>query len=61
MQSLILQEVERAGAHGIALERLEWVLARKGGAGFRQLKTWLGEYDLLFLRRDRSDALVLLP
>jgi Holliday junction resolvase len=37
------------------------VKARKSGGGFRQLETWLGEYDLLFLRRDRADALVLLP
>jgi hypothetical protein len=37
------------------------VKARKDGGGFRQLETWLGDYDLLFLPRDRADALVLLP
>ena len=37
------------------------VKARKSGAGFTQLEKWLGEYDALFLRRDRGDALVLLP
>jgi hypothetical protein len=26
MQALILREVERAGAHGITRERLEWIL-----------------------------------
>jgi hypothetical protein len=37
------------------------VKARKSGAGFAQLEKWLGEYDALFLRRDRADALVVLP
>jgi hypothetical protein len=37
------------------------VKARKKGAGFTQLEKWLGDYDVLFLRRDRSDVLVLLP
>jgi Holliday junction resolvase len=37
------------------------VKARKNGAGFVQLETWLGEFDLLFLRRDHADPLVLLP
>jgi Holliday junction resolvase len=37
------------------------VKARKDGAGFTQLEKWLGSYDALFLRRDRADALVLLP
>jgi hypothetical protein len=35
--------------------------ARKNGAGFTTLEAWLGEYDCLFLRRDRADALVVLP
>jgi hypothetical protein len=26
-----------------------------------QLERWLGEYDILFLRRNHSDPLVLLP
>ena len=37
------------------------VKARKNGGGFAQLEKWLGDYDALFLRRDRADALVLLP
>jgi Holliday junction resolvase len=37
------------------------VKARKNGAGFVQLETWLGEFDLLFLRRDHAAPLVLLP
>jgi Holliday junction resolvase len=37
------------------------VKARKHGRGFTQLEKWLGEYDALFLRRNRADALVLLP
>jgi hypothetical protein len=37
------------------------VKARKNGTGFAQLEKWLGDYDALFLRRDRADALVLLP
>jgi Holliday junction resolvase len=35
--------------------------ARKNGAGFVQLEAWLGEFDLLFLRRNNADPLVLLP
>src|ERR1700756_1240204 len=35
--------------------------ARGNGGGFVQLERWLGEYDLLFLRRDNADALVLAP
>ena len=35
--------------------------ARKSGGGFKQLATWLGEFDLLFLSRDHADPLVLLP
>ena len=37
------------------------VKARKGGAGFITLEKWLGEYDALFLRRNNSDPLVVLP
>jgi hypothetical protein len=33
--------------------------AHKNGAGFVQLETWLGGYDVLFLRR--NNPLVLLP
>jgi Holliday junction resolvase len=35
--------------------------ARKNGDGFKQLETWLGEFDALFLRRNNADPLVLLP
>jgi hypothetical protein len=37
------------------------VKARKDGGGFLQLERWLGEYDVLFLRRNNADPLVLLP
>ena len=37
------------------------VKARKNGSGFAQLEKWLGEYQVLFLRRDRADPLVVLP
>jgi hypothetical protein len=37
------------------------VKGRKGADGFRMLERWLGEYDLLFLRRNRSAPLVVLP
>jgi Holliday junction resolvase len=37
------------------------VKSRKNGAGFATLEKWLGEYDVLFLRRDNSEPLVLLP
>jgi Holliday junction resolvase len=35
--------------------------ARKNGVGFVQLERWLGEYDVLFLRRNHADPLVLVP
>jgi Holliday junction resolvase len=35
--------------------------ARKDGGGFVQLERWLGEYDVLFLRRNNADPLVLVP
>ena len=35
--------------------------ARKSGGGFTTLERWLGDFDLLVLRRDRADPLVLLP
>jgi hypothetical protein len=37
------------------------VKSRKNGSGFAQLEKWLGEYDALFLRRNNSDPMVLLP
>src|SRR5919201_409871 len=37
------------------------VKARKNGGGFTTIERWLGEYDLLLLRRDHADPIVLLP
>jgi Holliday junction resolvase len=37
------------------------VKARKGGKGFALLERWLGDGDLLFLRRDRGEPLVVMP
>jgi Holliday junction resolvase len=37
------------------------IKARKSGAGFVQLETWLGEYDALFLKRNNADPMVCLP
>lgn len=37
------------------------VKGRKDGKGFALLEKWLGEYDLLFLRRDRKKPLVVMP
>ena len=37
------------------------VKARAGGGGFKTLERWLGDNDLLFLRRDRSTPLVVMP
>ena len=37
------------------------VKARGNGSGFTQLEKWLGDYQVLFLRRDRADPLVVLP
>jgi Holliday junction resolvase len=35
--------------------------ARKNGGGFVQIESWLAEHDLLFLKRNHADPLVLLP
>src|SRR6516164_3501021 len=35
--------------------------ARKNGAGFTTLETWLGEFDILFLTRNNQTPLVVLP
>ena len=37
------------------------VKARKGGSGFVQLENWLGTFDLLFLRRNHADPMVVVP
>lgn len=34
---------------------------RKTGSGFALLERWLGDYDALFLKRNRADPLVVLP
>ena len=35
--------------------------ARGNGSGFTLLEKWLGDYQVLFLRRDRADPLVVPP
>ena len=37
------------------------VKGRKNGAGFTTLERWLGDFDVLFLRRNNADPLVVLP
>jgi hypothetical protein len=37
------------------------VKKRRGGAGFTQLERWLGDYDLLVLRRNHADPMIVLP
>jgi hypothetical protein len=37
------------------------VKSRKNGSGFTQIEKWLGEYDALFLRRNRADPMILVP
>jgi hypothetical protein len=37
------------------------VKSRKNGSGFTLLEKWLGEHQVLFLRRNRADPLVVLP
>jgi len=37
------------------------VKGRANGGSFKTIEKWLGANDLLFLRRDRADPLVLLP
>ena len=37
------------------------VKSRKDGSGFKSLERWLGENDLIFLRRNGADPLVVLP
>jgi Holliday junction resolvase len=35
--------------------------SRRNGEGFTTLERWLGENDLLFLKRNNADPLVILP
>jgi Holliday junction resolvase len=37
------------------------VKGRASGAGFTMLERWLADYDVLFLRRDRQEPLVVVP
>ena len=37
------------------------VKARKDGGSFVTLERWLGEYDALFLKRNRGEPMVVLP
>ena len=37
------------------------VKARASGSGFKTLERWLAKHDLLFLRRDRKQPLVVMP
>jgi Holliday junction resolvase len=37
------------------------VKGRKNGSGFMLLENWLSSYDVLFLRRNNADPLVVLP
>jgi len=64
------ERVPLSGAHGgsfagdVVVGGGRWraeVKARKGGEGFKQLERWLGENDLLILKRNHGDPMVLLP
>jgi Holliday junction resolvase len=37
------------------------VKARSGGSGFQTLERWMGDNDLLFLRKDRAEPMVAMP
>jgi hypothetical protein len=37
------------------------VKGRKNGAGFTTLERWLGEFDILALRRNNADPIIVLP
>jgi Holliday junction resolvase len=37
------------------------VKARKTGEGFTTLERWLGDYDVLFLKRNNAEPMVVLP
>jgi Holliday junction resolvase len=37
------------------------VKARGNGEGFTTLERWLGDSDVLFLRRDRAEPMIVLP
>ena len=52
---MLLAEAHR-GANGASA-----AVPRKNGGGFKQLERWLGSYDILFLRRNNVDPMILLP
>jgi hypothetical protein len=35
-------------------------MSRKNGAGFAQLEMWLGEHDVLILRHNHADPMIVL-
>jgi Holliday junction resolvase len=37
------------------------VKARKNGSGFTTLERWVGEFDILFLKRNNREPMVVLP
>ena len=62
------QRVPLSGAAGGHFSGDVWIgdmkaeiKARANGEGFITLEKWLGENDMLFLRRDRKTPLVVLP
>ncbi len=59
------EKISRSGYTGpdlrIADEFLGEVKTRKSGEGFATLERWLGEADVLFLRRDRQRPMVVMP
>ncbi|MHB1328629.1 MAG: hypothetical protein ACYC2K_10555 [Gemmatimonadales bacterium] len=63
------ERVPLSGAHGgsfagdvvVAKRWRSEVKARKTGGGFKQLEKWLGANDMLILKRNNADPMVLLP
>lgn len=59
----------RGGGHDLDLyiwgsdeaPALAEVKGRANGGGFTTLERWLGEYDLLVLRRNHADSMIVLP
>ena len=47
------------GEHNAAL--VAELKARSNGEGFKTLEGWMGDNDLLFLWRDRSEPMVVMP
>jgi hypothetical protein len=52
----------RGSGHGVDEAPIKAeVKGRKNGASFVTLENWLGDYDALFLRKNHTDPLVLMP